>query len=99
MPDYKVQLSAHFGVDTILEGPDACPHCAAPLNAHSGDRAPQPDEFSICFECAGVLRFDANRKLRATSPEETAAVLAAPGVQDVVADIKRNIQRRKAREN
>jgi hypothetical protein len=58
---------------SILED-DCCPFCKTKLNASTpttgADTQPSPDDYSICYMCAGLLKYDQSLKLIALpSPE------------------------------
>jgi hypothetical protein len=53
--------------------PQRCPLCEYRLDestpVYDENRRPKPYDFSICFNCCGILQFDEHLTLRATSKE------------------------------
>lgn len=50
-----------------------CPDCGKVLDAAKsadGDRAPKPDDLSVCLYCGSILQFDAGMSLVALTPTE-----------------------------
>lgn len=54
-----------------------CPWCRTKLDAASdpvGDATPKPGDLSVCINCAAMLTFGDDLKLRALSAKEIAAL-------------------------
>lgn len=59
--------------NTVVLDQDNCPHCGSPCDAASSTKNQKPPtagDLSICFYCAGLLRFKEDLKLKVLSEEE-----------------------------
>jgi hypothetical protein len=64
---------------------DACPFCGHQLDAvtagpENPDATPLPGDLTVCIQCAGLLVFDDQMKVRPPTSEEQAEMLADPQV-------------------
>lgn len=58
---------------------DSCPMCGAHLDAHTDalnplDPDPVPGDVSVCFYCAGILKFGDDLRLRRPTVDELVAL-------------------------
>jgi hypothetical protein len=52
---------------TVENRPCLCPNCGAALDRVTdplGNNTPDPDDFTVCAECATMLRFNSDMTLR-----------------------------------
>jgi hypothetical protein len=64
-----------------------CPRCGHTLDACSATLSrggkPKPGDFTFCIECANMLTFDAELRVRVPAPGEVAAACAqTPGLRE-----------------
>lgn len=75
-----------------------CPYCNTLLNAttsiNNKKNNPKPGDFSICINCAEVIRFDQNLKLKKSSIEE-AKFYNVAGLEETIGLVKDVINKRK----
>jgi hypothetical protein len=59
---------------------NVCPICDYETDKASSttNGAPRPDDFSVCMNCACILRFDANLKLRVMKPSDLDELRSEP---------------------
>lgn len=60
-----------------LHAPCPCPHCGVIQNASTGipnEAEAHPGDFCVCFECAGLNRYDEALLLRAATGSDYAII-------------------------
>jgi hypothetical protein len=75
---------------TTRTPPSRCPRCDAPLTGASdmeGSARPRPGDVSVCLYCAALLKYTAQRTLRALTAAEVRAL--AVDEPDVLAQLRR----------
>lgn len=79
----------------LRHDPVPCPNCGYKFDTASnltGKVSPKPGDFTLCFNCGVLLRFDAQRRPRALTLDDVAELAADPKLAQEIARMQAGVR-------